>query len=80
MNEDGYRMDDQSVDAVRELKKFKPENVGHIRQLLGLLSYHRRHAQDFAKIAKPLTNLLLQAENTKTESEAAKKGAVSSKK
>ena len=58
VNREGYRMDDQSVNAVRALKKFTPENVGNVRHLLGLLSYHRRHVQDFARIAKPLTNLL----------------------
>ena len=51
-------MDDRSVEAVKALKKFNPKNIGNVRHLLGLLSYHRRHVQDFARIAKPLTNLL----------------------
>ena len=59
VNSEGYRMNEASILAVQKLKEFKPENVGHVRQLLGLLGYHRKHIQDFAKIAKPITNLLL---------------------
>ena len=52
-------MDDSSVDSVKELKNMILMNVGQVRQFLGLVSYHRRHIQDFARIAKPLTDLLL---------------------
>ena len=58
VSKDGYRMDTRSVQCVRELVNKKFETVGQIRQLMGLLSYHRRHVQQFASIAKPLTDLL----------------------
>ena len=56
---DGYRMDDDSVKAVTALKDFTPTTIGHVRHLLGLLGYHRRHVKNFARLAKPLTDLLL---------------------
>ena len=59
VSREGYRMDEASVDSVRELKNMVPSNVGQVRQLLGLVGYHWRHIQDFASIAKPLTDLLL---------------------
>ena len=67
---EGYRMDEGSIEAVLNLKNAKPTNVGDIRQILGLIGYHRRHIQDYAKLAKPLTNLLL-ADSTKSKEKAA---------
>ena len=62
--ENGYTMSDKSVQAVRELAKVSPKNVGQVRQLLGLVNYHRRSIQDFTVLAKPISDILL-AENTK---------------
>ena len=59
VNEHGYKMDETTTQAVRDLAGRKYETVGDVRQLLGLLSYHRRHVQSFAELAKPLTDLLL---------------------
>ena len=56
---DGYRMDDDSAKAVTALKDFTPTTIGHVSHLLGLLGYHRRHVKNFARLAKPLTDLLL---------------------
>ena len=78
VNKDGYRMDESSVRAVRELKNRKIETVGEVRQLLGLLGYHRRHVQDFAKLAKPLTDLLL-ANDKESGAEIKTKGPAHSK-
>ena len=58
VNKDGYRMNDQSIQAVRELKDRVPSNISEVRQLLGLIGYHRKHVQDFARVAKPLNDLL----------------------
>ena len=40
------------------MKDHKPTNLGEVRQLLGLIGYHRRQIQDFAALAHPLTELL----------------------
>ena len=67
-------MDEESVAAVRALKTFKPRNVGHIRQLLGLLGYHRRHIQDFSNIAEPFSDLLLAKHRDSTRNKSIQKG------
>ena len=56
---DGYSLDDDSKKAVTALRDFTPTTIGHILHLLGLLGYHRRHVKNSARIAKPLTDLLL---------------------
>ena len=55
-----YRMDPDSIAVVKALKNIVLKNVGQVRQLLGVTGYHRRSIQDFARIAKPLTSLLLE--------------------
>ena len=58
VNSEGYRMDEESIEAVRALRGHVPKNLGEVRQLLGLVGYHRRQIQDFAAVAYPLTQLL----------------------
>ncbi len=58
VSREGYKMDESNVEAVRALKGQVAKTLGEVRQLLGLLGYHRGQIQDFAKIAKPLTELL----------------------
>ena len=77
VSRDGYRMDQKNIDAVKDLKNRNYENVGQIRQLLGLLGFHRRHIQDFATISKPLTDLLVETEEHKQDDK--NKGPVKSK-
>ena len=52
-------MNNKSVEAVRALRDHQLKTVGEVRQLFGLLSYHRRYIHDFASIAKPLTDILI---------------------
>ena len=46
-------------DKIRSVENFpKPKKVRNIREFLGLTSYYRRFVKDYAKIAKPLNDLL----------------------
>ena len=54
---DGYRIDPKGIKPILELKKWKPESLGEVRQLLGLLGYYRSYIQDFSRIAKPIYDL-----------------------
>ena len=67
VNKDGYRMDGKNIQAVEALKDIKPKDVSEVRQLLGLLGYHRRHIQDFSRLAKPITDLLLKSNNSEND-------------
>ena len=58
-------MDESNVKAVRELVNREFKTIGEVRQLLGLIGFHRRHVQDFASIAKPLTDLLCEKTDEK---------------
>ena len=62
---DGYRMDPESVKAVEKLKETLPKIVGEVRQLAGILSYYQRYMRNFAKIAKPIYDLLTTTGNTR---------------
>lgn len=50
--------DPEKVDAIKRLRA--PTDERGVRALLGLVGYYRRFIPRFAKIAKPLTNLLSQ--------------------
>ena len=54
----GYRIDPKATEAVTILKGSIPMTVGEVRRLVGLLGVYRRHAKNFAKIAKPIYELL----------------------
>ena len=66
---DGHRIDPKNVDAVQSLKWKPPKSVGEVRKLLGLLGYYRRYVPDFARIAKPLFDLLKDDTSKKKNSE-----------
>lgn len=51
----GIRPDPKKIAAIEKIKA--PENLKELKGFLGLASYYRRFIKDFAKIAKPLTNL-----------------------
>ena len=79
VGKDGYRMDTDAIEAVLKLKHTVPKNVGEVRSILGLLGYHRRHIQDFARLAKPLSDLLQTAYQNKPEQSNQPKNGVTSK-
>ena len=64
VSEEGYRIDPKNVYALKSLKETPPKSVGDVRKLLGLLGYYRRYVPDFAKLAKPLFDLLKDTEKT----------------
>ncbi|KAL0199247.1 hypothetical protein M9458_007787, partial [Cirrhinus mrigala] len=55
---DGVRVDTKDLAAVRVLRDKTPQNVGEVRRLVGFLSYYRSYIQDFARLAKPIYELL----------------------
>ena len=52
----GFMVDDQKIKAILEWKKQK--TTKGLRSFLRLASYYRKFVRDFAKIAKPLSDLL----------------------
>lgn len=55
---EGVKIDPKDVEAALLLKDRRPSNVGEVRALLGFLGYYRSFIQDFARLAKPLFQLL----------------------
>ena len=60
---DGYCMDEKNIKAITSLLNQKPTTVGDVRKVLGLLSYYRRSIPSFAKIAKPMYELITGTDN-----------------
>lgn len=58
ISEKGYKMDDTNIKAIQKFKEELPQTVGELRRLLGLIGQYRRFIQDYAKIARPLYDLL----------------------
>ena len=58
VNQTGHRIDPECTKAVTSLRESPPKTVGEVRKLAGLLSYYRRYIRNFARIAKPLYDLL----------------------
>ena len=53
---DGISCEEKKLDAVRKWPV--PKDVTDLQRFLGFTGYYRRFVKDYAKIAKPLTNLL----------------------
>eukprot|EP00794_Sanderia_malayensis_P005085 gene5085-5741_t len=58
VSETGYKPDLHNIEAITSLREKPPKTIGELRKLLGLLGYYRKYIPEFAKIAKPLTDLL----------------------
>ena len=50
-------MDPADSDALEKFRE-PPKNVGELRSLLGFIGYYRCYVRDFARIVKPLYDLL----------------------
>ncbi|XP_048580823.1 uncharacterized protein LOC116616199 isoform X2 [Nematostella vectensis] len=75
VSEEGYRMDQESIKAVTDLKDTPPKTVGEVRRLMGLLSYFRRYVHNFATLAAPIYDLLTEPKggtSTKSKSRSSK--------
>ena len=55
---EGYRMDPSNTEPVKSLTENTPKTVGDLCKLLGFLGYFRRYIKDFARLARPLFQLL----------------------
>ena len=77
---EGHRLDPSDISAVRSLSEKRPETVGDVRKLLGLLGYYRSYIQDFSRIARPLYDLLkVTPSEEQTTQKLKAKGKASSK-
>ena len=54
----GYRLDPNNIEAVKDLVRQKPKTLGDVRRLLRMTGYFRKYIPNFSKIAKPLYVLL----------------------
>ena len=63
ISEEGIRTDPEKCNVVEEWPV--PTTVHELRQVIGFFSYYRRFVKDFAKIAKPLHDLLKGKETNK---------------
>ncbi|KAI3369564.1 hypothetical protein L3Q82_024377 [Scortum barcoo] len=55
---EGSSVDPADFEAVRALKDIRPQNVGQLKKMLGLLTYYRQYIRDFSRKASCLYDLL----------------------
>ena len=58
VSKEGYRLEPSSIEPVLHLKETLPKTVNDVRKVMGFLNHYRRYIKDFAKIAKPVYDLL----------------------
>lgn len=55
---DRVRLDPKDLEVVRVLREKTPQNVGEVHRLVGFLGYYRGYIKDFARLSKPVYELL----------------------
>lgn len=68
VSEEGYKLDPSSIEPVLQLKDKTPKTVNEVRRLMGFLNYYRRYIQDFARVAKPIYDLMKTSEQVPNHS------------
>lgn len=58
VSSEGVQIDPKDLEAVAQLKEREPKTVGEVRALLGFLSYYGSYIQDFARLARPVFELV----------------------
>lgn len=56
ISSEGIKPNQKKIEAINQFPE--PKNLKELRGFLGMMGYYRRFVKDFAKIAKPMTNLL----------------------
>lgn len=56
ISDKGIKPNENKIEAIHKFPE--PQDLKQLRGFLGLVGYYRRFVRDFAKLAKPLTNLL----------------------
>ena len=57
ITEYGYHDDPANTDALDKINKH-PSTIGELRSLLGFLGYYRSAIKDYARIVKPLYDII----------------------
>ena len=58
VSEQGYQIDPAETSVIENMKQLNPKTVGELRRILGFAGYYRSFIVDFARIAKPLYDLI----------------------
>ena len=58
VSEQGYQIDPAATSVIENVKQLNPKTVGELRRILGFAGYYRSFILDFARIAKPLYDLI----------------------
>ena len=57
MSSEGYKPDPKDTIPLLALKDRSPKTVGDVRQIIGLIEYHRKYIPQFSQIARPMYDL-----------------------
>ena len=74
VSEHGCQMDPDNIKIAQFLREKKPNNIGDVWKLVGFVSHFHRCIRNFARIAKPLTDLLQMPSHLKGRQQKSKSG------